>query len=240
MGPWASGNGENQVDVNSPSHWGSEFADTRRSVVIDDIQGRNDMNSEKSATLAYFYCAREAAEPERADPEKILHSIVRQLSGTGTTKPICEATRQMYDNYRKDGINVRSLSLDQTVALILDLLGNTPATIIVDALDECDPSRRHELLDSFDEIIQKSANVVKILVSSRDDGDIHCRLKTSPNLYINAKFNAADIKRFIRFEISLAIERKRLLSGRVSGTLQNLIIETLESGAHGMWVNAPR
>ena len=124
--------------------------------------------------------------------------------------------------------------MNRTVALILDILGDTPATIIVDALDECNPSRRHELLDSFDEIIQKSANVVKILVSSRDDGDILCRLETSPNLYINAKYNSADIKRFIRSEISLAIERKRLLGGRVSVNLQNLIIETLESGAHGM------
>ena len=233
MGSWASGNGENQVNVNSPSPRETGFTNTRRSVVIDDIQGRNDLNP-TIAPLAYFYCAREAAEPERADPEKILHSIARQLSGTDTTKPIREAARQMYDNYKKDGFNVKSLSLDQTVALILDLLGSNPATIIVDALDECDPSRRHELLDSFDEIIQKSANVVKILASSRDDGDILCRLETSPNIYINAEYNTADIKRFIRVEIALAIERKRLLSGRVSETLQNLIIESLERGAHGM------
>lgn len=233
MGSWASRNGENEVNVNSPSHWGSEFADACRSVVIDDIRGRNDLNP-TNAPLAYFYCAREAAEPERADPEKILLSIARQLSGTNTTKPIREATREIYHNYRKDGFNVTSLSVDQTVALILDLLGNTPATVIVDALDECDPVRRHELLDSFDKIIQKSANVVKILVSSRDDGDILCRLETSPNLYINAKYNSADIKRFIRVEIALAIERKRLLCGRVSEALQSLIIKTLESGAHGM------
>ena len=224
MGSWVSGNGQNQVNVNSPSYWGRDFADTCRSVVIDDIQGRNDLNP-TIATLAYFYCAREAAEAER---------IARQVSGTDTTKPVHEAARQVYDNYRKDGFNVKSLSMDQTVALILDLPGNTPATIIVDALDECDPSRRHELLDSFDEIIQKSANVVKILVSSSGDGDILCRLEMSPNLYINAEYNSADIKRFIRFEIALAIERKRLLSGRVSENLQNLIIERLGSGAHGM------
>ena len=202
-------------------------------MVIDDIQGRNDLNP-TLAPLAYFYCAREAAEPERADPEKILLSIARQLSGTDTTQPIREAARQMYDNHKQDGFDGKSLSLDQTVALILDLLERTPATIIVDALDECDPNSRHELLDSFDEIIQKSANVVKILVSSRDDGDILCRLETSPNLYINAKYNSADIKRFIRVEIALATKRKRLLSGRVSETLQNVIIESLERGAHGM------
>ena len=90
MGSWASRNRENEVNVNSPSHWGSEFADACRSVVIDDIRGHNDLNP-TNAPLAYFYCAREAAEPERADPEKILLSIARQLSGTNTTKPIREA-----------------------------------------------------------------------------------------------------------------------------------------------------
>ena len=128
----------------------------------------------------------------------------------------------------------RSLSLDETVDLILDLLFDTPATIVIDALDECDPARRHELLDSLDTIIQKSANMVKTLVSSRDDGDILCRLETSPNLHISAKYNAGDIGRSIRHEVLLAIGKKRLLSGRVPDHLKNLIIDTLEAGSQGM------
>jgi hypothetical protein len=184
--------------------------------------------------MAYFYCTRDVAELERADPEKILLSIARQLSGTDITKPLCEATIQRHARFRKSGLDARSLSLDETVSLILNLLFDTPATIVIDALDECDPARRHELLDNLDAIIQKSANMVKILVSSRDDGDILCRLETSPNLYISAKYNAGDIGRFIRLEVSSAIEKKRLLSGRVPDHLRSLIVDTLEAGSQGM------
>ena len=194
---------------------------------------RNDTEPQ-AAPLAYFYCARDAAEPERANPEKVLLSIARQLSGTDVTKPLCEATIHRYAAFRKAGLDARSLSMQETVELILSLLFDTPATIVIDALDECDPARRHDLLDSLDAIIQNSANVVKILVSSRDDGDLVCRLETSPNLYISAKYNAGDIERFIWHEVSSAIEKKRLLNGRVSEYLRNQIIKTLEAGSQGM------
>ena len=207
--------------------------DNYRSVVIDETLKRTDAEPQ-AAPVAYFYCARDAAEPERADPEKVLLSIARQLSGTDITQPLCEATIQSHARFKKAGLDARRLSLHETVGLILDLLFDSPATIVIDALDECDPTRRHELLDSLDHIIQNSANVVKILVSSRDDGDILCRLGTSPNLYISAKYNAEDIRRFIRHEISSSIEKKRLLGGRVSDHLRNVVIDTLEAGSQGM------
>lgn len=52
---------------------------------------------------------------------------------------------------------------------ILGLLEDDPATIIIDALDECDPARVHELLINLDEIIQKTAGLVKVFVSYRHD-----------------------------------------------------------------------
>lgn len=208
-------------------------ADKYRSIVIDETLKRKDAEPH-AAPVVYFYCARDAAEPERADPENVFLSIARQLSGTDVTQPLCEATIQRYAQSRKTGLDSRSLSLEETVGLIIDLLSDTPATIVIDAVDECDPTRRHQIFDGLDDIIQNSANVVKILVSSRDDGDIICRLETSPNLYISAKYNAEDIGRFIRHEVLSAITKKRLLSGRVSDYLRNLIIDTLEAGAQGM------
>ena len=188
-----------------------------------------------AAPIAYFYCARNAAEPERANPESVLLSIARQLSGSDITKPICGATAQRYAGLRKKGLDGRKLSRQETVALILELLENSPATLVIDALDECDPSRRHELFSSLDRIIQNSANVVKILVSSRDDGDILCRLERSPNVYISAKYNADDICRFIQYEVSSAIQNKRLLHGEVADHVRCQIIRTLEANAQGMY-----
>ena len=192
-----------------------------------------------AAPIAYFYCARDTAEPERADPESVLLSIARQLSGSDITEPICDATVQRYVRFRKKGVDGRKLSRQETVALILEILDDSPATFVIDALDECDPTRRHELFSSLDYIIQNSANVVKILVSSRDDSDIVCRLEASPNVYISAKYNAGDICRFIEHEVSSAIEHKRLLNGRVADRVRYQIISTLQDGAQGMYVISP-
>jgi hypothetical protein len=106
--------------------------------------------------------------------------------------------------------------LDEIIELILVVTAENPATLIIDAVDECDPLRRHELLTALDEIVQRSASVVNVFVSSRDNSDIVCRLDESPNLYINAQDNSQDIKNFILLEVENAILHRRLLNGRVS------------------------
>jgi hypothetical protein len=91
-------------------------------------------------------------------------------------------------------------------------------------------------LEALDTIVSKSANIVKVFVSSRDDSDIFCRLENSPNLCIHAQDNDNDIRQFIHVEVDTAIRQKRLLGGLVSPELESLIIDTLEDGARGMLV----
>lgn len=184
--------------------------------------------------MAYFYCSKDPAEPERADPERILLSIARQLSGNDVTKPLRDATLRKFSQIKKEGIQIRTLSLDETISLILELTSTSPATIILDALDECKPDRRYELFDALDRIVLESSNIVKVLVSSRDDGDIVCKLERSPNVYINPDYTSEDIRRFVVHEVSLAIERKRLLMGKVSEDTRLKIIKTLQDGAQAM------
>ena len=126
------------------------------------------------------------------------------------------------------------LTITECEALVLELLRSNPATIIIDALDECDPARRYELLEVLDNIIQQSSNVVNIFVSSRDDNDIVCRLENSPNVIIDATDNGKDIQRFIVSQVDQSIKNKRLLSGRVSGDLKQQIINVLNEAAQGM------
>jgi len=191
-----------------------------------------------SAPTAYFYGARSRAEPERASPDEIMRSILKQLSCSKPNLPVREPVARKYKEMKEeaddDGCEPAKLTITECVRLILALLESNPATIIIDALDECDPSRRHELLLAFDKIIRDSANVVKIFVSSRDDHDIVCRLVNSPNVYIRASDNGEDIERFIRSEVDQSIIEKRLLSGNVSDELKSRIISVLIKGAQGM------
>ena len=163
--------------------------------------------------IAYFYCARDNADPQRAEPEEALRSIARQLSGVDIDMPIRYPTIKMHTHTCGNRFSARRLTVDETVELILQLTNENPATLIIDALDECEPLRRHELLEALDTIVSKSANIVKVLVSSRDDSDIVCRLDNSPNLYIHAHDNDNDIRQFIHVEVDTAIRQKRLLGG---------------------------
>lgn len=111
-----------------------------------------------------------------------------------------------------------------------------PVTILIDALDECRASQRHELLGALDVLLERSAYLVKVFVSSRDDVDIVLRLQKHPNIYINIDNNKNDIHRFIQFEIRKALSDRRLLKGAVSSGLAKLITEKLAMKARGMYV----
>lgn len=197
-----------------------------------------------AAPIAYFYCIRSTSEPERADPDEIMRSLLKQLSCSGTKLPVRDPLASRYKELKEKAEDNGSqeppkLNLEECVELILGLLDHNPATIVIDALDECDPLRRHELLLALKDIIQKSANIIKVFVSSRDDNDIVCQLEDTPNVYIRASDNREDITRFINNEVDWSIRNKLMLSGKVSKELKNRIVDTLTEGAQGMfrWVS---
>jgi hypothetical protein len=203
-----------------------------RSMLIDSLKRGSRTNNE---ALAYFYCTRNPAEPERADPEEILRSVVRQLSCLKPGLPIMEPVTTKYSEREEGSFGLTKLTIEECLELVIELTEIYPSTtIVLDALDECSPDTRHELLQALDDIIQKSVGLVKIFVSSRDDSDIVCRLKESSNLYIQSSDNSEDITRFVRHEVELSIRRRRLLGGDVSDELRQTVIDALVGGAQGM------
>jgi len=194
------------------------------------------------ARIAYFYCARNTAEPERASPEEILRCILLQLSSMTAKLPIKEPVHKAYNNKvgesEESGQQPEHLTLEEATDILLEILQESPATIIIDALDECDPGERHNLLSALDTIITESASLVRVFVSSRDDGDIVCQLTASPNVFIRASDNSADVKRYVHTEVDAAIKKKRIIRGNVSPEMKQMIINTLVEGAQGMFVSA--
>jgi hypothetical protein len=205
--------------------------------VIERLSKDNSTNR-APAPIAYFYCARDSAEKERADPDEIMRSILKQLSFTRADLPIREPVAKEYKNRKEeaedDGCEPTKLELADSVKLILEILESNPATIVIDALDECDPIRRSELLMALIGIVQKSASLTKVFVSSRDDHDIVCRLKSWPDVFIRAGDNSEDIKDFVRSQVNQSIKDQRLLSGNISDELKSRIISDLTEGAQGM------
>lgn len=83
-------------------------------------------------------------------------------------------------------------------------------------------------------IIQLSASLVQIFVSSRDNDDIVCQLANSTNVFIRACDSQNDIERFVYTKVTEAIQMKKLLQGKVSEELENRITNALIDGAQGM------
>ena len=149
-----------------------------------------------SASTAFFYCARSTAEPARAKPVEILCALLRQLCSSNPDQPVKSPVAREYEARQKkseeDCSTIKRLTVEECTRLIIELTKDHPATIILDALDECEEITRHELLEAFDSIISNSANVVKIFVSSRDDIDI-----VSTSCHVNS-WNSHDQK--LKFE----------------------------------------
>ncbi|KAI9693666.1 MAG: hypothetical protein M1822_002937 [Bathelium mastoideum] len=206
--------------------------------VVDQSQGLS-----YPIPIAYFYCMRNPAEPERADPGEIANALLKQLTGASMDKPIPEFIAGEYlkrsEEADEDGLDPTRLYITDVFGLLLKLLDRNPAIIFIDALDECDSRRRHELFRFLTKLREESNSVVKICVTSRDDGDIVQEFSNLPNIRIAASDNHADIRYFVSHELQLAMQNRTLLHGQVPEDLQQRIIQKLVDGAQGMfrWVS---
>ncbi|RSL80990.1 hypothetical protein CEP52_017293 [Fusarium oligoseptatum] len=211
------------------------------SIVVEDAL---EASQQKQAPApAYFYCSRDTAEPGRSDPSRIAASIVRQLSTPETGGPLLDAAVEVYKRREADAFASGSLRLDESKELILKLLKryeDATMTIVIDALDECNPETRGDLLDALEDLLKTSPCLLKIFVSSRTDQDIVYKLNNYPNLHLNSNRNSADIDMFVHSETSRLIDKGSLLRFSTrKEDIRDKIINELTSKAQGMfrWVS---
>lgn len=191
------------------------------------------------APLAYFYCSKSTFEPERSDPDEIMRSIVRQLAFTsGAQRKVRETFLMDYERReveaKLDGFDIPKLRLAECVRLVLDLTLSNPTTIIVDAVDEVQETRLHQLLEALRQIAKESASVVKIFVTSRDSRKFLALLPDCLRVHIHPSDCRSDMDTFVRHHVALAIRSRRLLNGNVTEDLQEELIQTLLGGAKEM------
>ena len=204
------------------------------SLVIEDMVKR--FQASQSALPVYFYCARTAAEPERSNPNAVLASILRQLSCVQPDAPLLSPVIEKYKRHG-EGFKSKGLDIEDSRDLIVRLVEDYDMSIIVvDALDECDPNMRQDLLDAFEHILKESAGLVKIFVSSRNDQDIVYTLRDYPNLDIVSNMNTADIEAYVKIETQKLVKSGQLLrNSRAKEEMTALIVDHVSSGADGMF-----
>ena len=187
----------------------------------------------------YFYFSRNSAEPARSDPEAILASLARQLSCLEPGESLLQPSIDLYRKRELEGFASGLLRLEETCALLMQLVEKYPqVTIVLDALDECDSKKWRDMLKALDRILKESSNLVKIFVSSRNDQDIVLRLRDYPNLEIDSNRNSGDIDVFVKTRVQELIEDGDFLQHTGFRTeMKEFVVKKVIEGAGGMWAN---
>ncbi|OJJ06515.1 hypothetical protein ASPVEDRAFT_327326 [Aspergillus versicolor CBS 583.65] len=208
------------------------------SVIIEDCM--QFARLDRSCALAYFYCSRNTSEPQRADPQRILACIARQLSSASPDHPIAPATLALYDRLRSVDGSREVLTMSELVELILELTNlYSRTTVILDALDECDPETRWKLVDALNDIVADSTGLVKVFISSREEGDLRLSIQDHTGVQMTALENNKDIQKFVEIEAERMVSKRQIL-GRVKQPstkedLKQLIKQDVVSKANGMF-----
>ena len=105
----------------------------------------------ENAAVACFYF--DFATQEEQSPSTILGSVLKQVVG-GLDEVPERITKAFRD--REKVIGGQRLALLEIVELLQDISSSRCTFICIDALDECPPGHRLKLLDSLNQILQRS------------------------------------------------------------------------------------
>ncbi len=126
----------------------ANFMLVARPLVIEDAIKRSEAG--QCPPPVYFYCLRSVAEPERSKAATILASVVRQLSCAEPGLPLLKPVVEKYERKGR-GFSSSGLFVHESRELIIELVEHySMTTIIVDALNKCEPKERQLLLDAFE------------------------------------------------------------------------------------------
>lgn len=162
------------------------------STIIDDLF--ESRRHSKDQALAYFYCDRKL--PGYQEPASILSSFVEQLSGEIHDK-IYGLIKRVHDRDQQTGSG--KLKLEECRTILAELFQNyAQIFLVVDALDGCNNTEtRSEFMVILDTLIKESSKPVKILISSRREGDIEDHFKNGPKIEVRPIDNRDDMIMFM-------------------------------------------
>jgi len=199
------------------------------STIIEAIE---DMQKSGLASLAMFYY--DFREKEKKDLRGLLSSVLFQLGNQSYSYYAILST--FYSTYHN---GARSPSNDELIQCLKDLLnlpGQAPVYLIVDALDECPntslPSDRDEVLVLLEDLVDSRLPNLRICVTSRPETDIKPILEPLTFRSISLHDESGqkeDIENYIRSIVNTDRRMRRWTSVH-----KQLVIDVLKERADGM------
>jgi hypothetical protein len=201
-----------------------------RSAIIQDIER---MHAVGLATMAYYYF--DFRDVKKQDCRGLLSSLVLQLSADSDS--CYNILSQLYSDNMNGTREPDTDSLKECMKDMLNLPGQCPIYIIVDALDECPdltgtPSAREEVLDLIEELVDLELPNLHLCVASRPEMDIRVVLDPLTTLKISLHDEAGqkdDIVEYIKYVVNS--DRKMQ---RWNEDDKHLVVVTLSDKVDGM------
>ena len=191
------------------------------------------MRKASLASLAFFYC--DFREEEKTSLRGLLSSLLAQLCHQ--SDPYCDILSKFYSEHAKGLSRPSDDELRECLKDLINLPGQAPVYIIVDALDECPnksavPSSRAEVLNLLKELIEFQLPNLRICVTSRPEADIKDVLDPLIPLRVSLhdeKGQKTDIDNYIRSVINTHPQNRRWKAEH-----KQMVIEVLTKKANGM------
>ncbi|KAA8571542.1 hypothetical protein EYC84_001542 [Monilinia fructicola] len=189
------------------------------SAIIDNLQT---MFSASNVGVAFIYCNY----AEKIDIAAYLTSIIQQLIRQRYAIP-----NYVLDLYHEHVSTGRHLNKAEATHLLHSLISEFPRLyLVVDALDECDETKKTRT-DLIHELRNLPSNT-NVLLTSRRLGDIEEKLSGSSHLEIQASDD--DVRAYLEARIDR--EENILKFCKKDPTLRKTIVGKIAEKAHGMFL----
>jgi hypothetical protein len=202
------------------------------SAIIEDIKN---MRQASPALIAYHYF--DFKDASKRNVRGLLASLLFQL---GDDNDRCwDVLYDLYTSCHEGSEQPSDVALAGCLKSMLELPGQLPTFLIIDALDECPnttgtPSAREEVLTFLEDLVGSSHSNLFICVSSRPEQDIQSILNplTSPSHRVSLHEEGGQKEDIISYVRSFVQKDRAMRRWREED--RNLVIATLIERAGGM------
>jgi len=202
------------------------------SAIIEDIKN---MREGSTALIAYYYF--DFKDASKRGLRGLLTSLLFQL---GSHDDACrDVLYQLYNTYYDGSEQPSDAALAKCLEAILDIAGQHPVFVVLDALDECPnntgtPSAREEVLDFVENFVGSNHSNLFLCITSRPEQDIQAVLDplTSASCRVSLHEEGGqreDINSYIRSFVHTDRTMRRWREED-----RELVISTLSERADGM------
>jgi NACHT domain len=185
------------------------------------------------ATIAYFYF--DFRDASKRDTRSLLSSVLVQICAQ--SDPFCEILADLYSKHDRGSRQPSVDALLQCLTEMLELPGQGPLYLIIDALDECPsssgfPTQRERVLKVVQELVNVQLPSLHLCITSRPEIDIRAVLEPLAAHKISLHDESGQSQDIIDYIHSVVRSDLKMRKWREEDKI--LVIDTLTLKAGGM------